>query len=59
MNITVNGRTYKSVFKTNLNRFMLNTLEGGEDDYRTAACYKGLGIFLKTERLTGTLWPIH
>lgn len=25
------------LFKTYLNRFMLNTLEGGEDDYGTAA----------------------
>lgn len=34
---------------------MLNTLEGGEDDYGTAACENSLGIFLKTERLTSTL----
>lgn len=28
---------------------MLNTLEGGEDDYGTAAWENGLAIFLKTE----------
>lgn len=28
----------------------MNTLEGREDDYSTAACSNGLGIFLKTER---------